>query len=269
MIPILVVSMETDIERRQSISQKFEAYNIEFTYIDAVVGKSLSENILKSIDVSNAVERKKRHVSLGEIGCTLSHVKAFNYMIEKSIPYCLILEDDAIFDERLAHFVSSFNPRLLTGLNNDILILGGQNGIDKSQWISKSFFSTLNIGGVIFSKTIKSHKYIFRTCCYVISLDVAKKLHSISQKEFYIADEWEYLKSINAINDIYISDIVDHPLDLTMSHIEHERVESINTYTTERNTKSLNISHFHHLLIFKNIKRLLLVARTFLRRFLF
>lgn len=268
MIPILVVSMNTDLERRKFIENKFSKYGIKFNYIDAVVGKLIDQATLDNIDVSKAMFRKKRHVSLGEIGCTLSHVKAFKYIIENSIPYCLILEDDAIFDERLAGFINLFCPRDLSNFKDDLFILGGQNGIDKSKFISKSFFSKIKIGSATFSKTIKSEKYIFRTCCYLISLDIAKKLFTLSQKEFFIADEWSYLKTAGAFRNIYISDIVDHPLDLSTSHIEQERRLSISSYEQPSKKNALK-SLFEDSSLAKLAKTFILNVRTLGRRFHF
>ena len=114
MIPVLVVSMNSDIERRDAISKKLTKFNIDYHFIDAVVGKNLSDDILKDIDISKAQIRKQRYVSLGEIGCTLSHVKAYKYIINRSIPYCLILEDDVIFEYHITVMDDEFNLGLLT-----------------------------------------------------------------------------------------------------------------------------------------------------------
>lgn len=276
MIPILVVSMKTDIARREIISRKMEEYQLDFIFIDAVIGKNLNESDLDSIDLTKATARKKRYVSLGEIGCTLSHVKALKFIIDNAYPFCLILEDDAIFDERLANFVKYFNGDIFAHNTNDLFILGGQDGIDKSKYISKSFFSKVKSSNTIFAKAIKSENFIFRTCCYMVSLEVSRKLYELSQNEFFIADEWAYFKDIKIFRDVYISDIVGHPLDLSGSHIEMERVNSINTYKNPASKKNIKsyldgflLFRLAKLLFLKPAKHLFLFMRTFLRRFRF
>ncbi|EMD1656838.1 glycosyltransferase family 25 protein [Pluralibacter gergoviae] len=274
MIPVLVVSMNSDIERREAISKKLTKFNIDYHFIDAVVGKNLSDDTLKDIDISKAQIRKQRYVSLGEIGCTLSHVKAYKYIINRSIPYCLILEDDVIFDKQFAEFVTCFNNSDLTGYGNDLVMLGGQNGIDKSRFIARGFFKKIKIGNVLFAKTIKSDKFIFRTCCYVISLDIAQRLYDLSHKEFFIADEWSYFKSLGIFNNIYIADIVDHPLDLSNSHIEHERLNSISNFIPTEDNKGLKykleqyrlVKFAKVVLLLKVWKNMFLSARVFVRR---
>ncbi|HBM2949262.1 TPA: glycosyltransferase family 25 protein [Klebsiella oxytoca] len=271
MIPVFVISMKNDFDRRKAISDKLKRYNIQFEFIDAVVGKDLPLSRIDSIDLSGAVARKSRNVSLGEIGCTLSHIKAYEKIIDGNIPYCLILEDDAIFDHRLYNFVKLFSDSVYLKNENDLLVLGGQNGIDKNKFISRSIWSKLHIGEQTFYKTIKSEMYIFRTCCYVVTLDIARNLYAFSQKEFFIADEWAYFKHNGLINSIYLSDFVDHPLDLSNSHIEMERLNSIKNYSVTKsdNERDKSIKHFLKRYLFASIlKKGYLKSRTFFRCFL-
>ncbi|AWX83275.1 TPA: glycosyltransferase family 25 protein [Klebsiella pneumoniae] len=271
MIPVFVISMQSDYDRRKIISDKMNKYNIHYEFIDAVVGKDLPQSKIENIDLSCAIARKNRHVSLGEIGCTLSHIKVYEKIIDDNIPYCLILEDDAIFDHRLYDFLKSFTDSVRLKNENDLLILGGQNGIDKNKFISRSIWSKLRIGEETFYKTIRSEMYIFRTCCYVVTLDIARNLYAFSQKEFFIADEWSYFKSKGLINSIYLSDFVEHPLDLSNSHIEMERLNSIKNYS---DTKSDNVSdsflkYFLKKYLFATtLKKWYLKSRTLFRCFL-
>lgn len=266
MIPVFIISMKNDLDRRQRITEQLNKYNIPFTFIDAVVGKMLDKTSIEQIDLSKVINRKKRNISLGEIGCSLSHVKVYSKIINNNIPYSLILEDDVIFDDRLAEFVNSFKYSEHLFHESDLLILGGQNGIDKSRFISRSFWSKIIVGGQLFSKTINSEKYIFRTCCYVVSFKMANNLHDIFQSEFFIADEWSYFKEIGLINDIFLSSFVDHPLDLRLSHIEQERLQSISSKSSTGSDglmqKVLNKYSFAAMFVQGCIR-----VRSFLRRF--
>ena len=113
--------------------------------------------------------------------------------------------------------------------------------------------------------------YIFRTCCYVVTLDIARNLCAFSQREFFIADEWSYFKCNGLINSIYLSDFIDHPLDLSCSHIEMERLNSIKNYsdTKSDNKNDSSIKHFLKKYFFASkLRQWYLKSRTFLRCFL-
>ena len=87
-----------------------------------------------------------------------------------------------------------------------------------------SFFNKIELNKTFFlEKAIKSEKYIFRTCCYMINNNVAKKLVEKFNNEFFIADDWLTLKKDKIIKHIFISDMIDHPTDLSDSSIELER----------------------------------------------
>lgn len=226
MLPIFIVSLKKDVEKREAISKVLNNFNLDFKFIDAVYGKELSTEYLQSLRDKSVGKIIDRGFSAtpGEIGCTLSHLKVYQEVIKKDIQWACVLEDDAILDDRFKVFVENFKEE---GLRPDNLyLLGGQRPISK-KLIVKSVRNIRIVGMQRFHKTIRSEQHIYRTCCYLISSDLAKSLIDLSEDEFILADDWAYLVKRSLIKDIYLSDFVGHPIDLSGSNIENERKAEI------------------------------------------
>ncbi|TLD82725.1 glycosyltransferase [Helicobacter sp. MIT 11-5569] len=102
-----VINLIAATQRREYISNLCLKYHLDFEIIDAVNGKELDESVIAN--VSNPAGSQNllgRTLSKGEIGCALSHKKAFERMFALGLEECVILEDDAWFDERLEYLLS-------------------------------------------------------------------------------------------------------------------------------------------------------------------
>lgn len=237
MLHIFIVSLQQDVEKRETISKTLSDFNLDFTFIDAVYGRELPNEYLNYLINKSSGKLIDRGfpATPGEIGCTLSHLIAYQQILDNDLDWACILEDDAILDKRFKIFIEGFQD---TGLNPKALyILGGQNGLYERQ-IIKSIKNTKVVGSQDFSKTIRSEQYILRTCCYLISLQLAKKIINLSETKFILADDWDYLVKNKVINRIYMSNFVDHPLDLSLSYIQKERdvayKDSISSYKNRK-----------------------------------
>ena len=222
MLHIYIVSLQQDIEKRRVISETLESFGLEFDFIDAIYGKELSEDVTSIIRCKSTGKVASRGFSAtpGEIGCTLSHLKAYQTILDRNIDWACILEDDIILDEKFEAFIRTFQATELDPTS--LYLLGGQNGLSEDG-IIKSIKNTKTVGGQKFSKTIKSEGLIHRTCCYLMSACLAEKLIVLSQEKFILADDWSYLVRNDVIKRIYLSKFVDHPLDLSNSHLQKER----------------------------------------------
>lgn len=223
-LPIYIVSLQKDIEKRETIKKKLDSLDIKFEFIDAIYGKELPVDFVKSLSPVGKILERGFLPTPGEIGCTLSHLKIYKLMLERNQTWACILEDDAILDERMQDFYTNFYKCENSLVEDNLYLMGGQNGLD-SLFVIKSLFGGLTIGKQKFYKTVKSEEYIFRTCCYFISLKIAKSLIDLSEKKFILADDWDFLVKNKYIQEIYLADFVDHPVDLSLSSIEEERQE--------------------------------------------
>lgn len=238
MLNIYVVSLKKDVKKRELISKTLEGFGLKYRFIDAVYGKDLSEDVLNSYRVKSVGKIHDRGYSMtpGEIGCTLSHINAYKDMLDNDLSWACILEDDVILDERFKDFIECFNSSSLDP--KSLYLLGGQNGL-KERFIVKSLKNITTVGTEKFNKTIKSEQYIYRTCCYLISSCLAKKLIKLSQTSFILADDWNYLVKNSFIKNIYLSGFVEHPIDLSESLLQNERdIALLSKISESANNKS-------------------------------
>ena len=168
MLPIYIISLKQDTEKRKVISSTLEDFGLEFRFIDAIHGKELSTDIVNSARSNSRGNILKRGFlpTPNEIGCTLSHLKAYKNILDNNLSWACILEDDAILDKKFKTFIEDFQETILDPMT--LYLLGGQNGLDELN-VVKIRKNHINIAGQKFTKTIKSEKYIYRTCCHLVS----------------------------------------------------------------------------------------------------
>lgn len=123
-----IINLEQDIEKRQKITALCESLGLNYEIIKAVYGKALSEDEIKKNTYPKEEQLKlfKRTLSLGEIGCAISHRLCYQKIIEQNLEDAIILEDDAVFDKNLLEFLKYKNefPKDL-----ELLLLGHQRQI--------------------------------------------------------------------------------------------------------------------------------------------
>ena len=100
----------------------------------------MSVNILYAFDGSNLLNEKDnlkanqlKNINKGEIGCFLSHIRCYEYMIKNNIEYMLIFEDDCNFCDdfinKLNNVLIEYNEYKSKPVDNkkvDILYIGGR-----------------------------------------------------------------------------------------------------------------------------------------------
>ncbi|MET6595698.1 glycosyltransferase family 25 protein [Citrobacter portucalensis] len=93
-----------------------------------------------------------------------------------------MLEDDVNVK---VNFLTLIKNKIYQFDKDNLYILGGQNGLLSKKMQQTSFFNKIELNKTFFlEKAIKSEKYIFRTCCYMINNNVAKKMVEKFNNEF-------------------------------------------------------------------------------------
>lgn len=98
-IPILVISLKKDIARKTEITAALNKLGLKFDFIDAVYGKDLTHDEINSVYYHDK-SLLKRKINNNEIGCALSHFKAYEFILQNKMDKAIILEDDAIITEK-------------------------------------------------------------------------------------------------------------------------------------------------------------------------
>lgn len=92
---IYVVSIERNAARREMLERDLEGLSL--TYIPGVDGHRLSaEQISEDYDEELAKSSYGRALSVGQLGCSLSHRQIHADMVRRGLDNALIIEDDAV-----------------------------------------------------------------------------------------------------------------------------------------------------------------------------
>ncbi|WP_224554200.1 glycosyltransferase family 25 protein [Pectobacterium versatile] len=255
-VPVFIVSLAKDTNRRKSIADTLKKESIDFEFIDAILGSDLPREELDRIKASSP---KEFNPTASEIGCSLSHQKIYSKIINEKIEWAIILEDDAIINSSLKHLINGLSEESTLKMSEeDLYILGGQDGLSQRRKISLSFFNKININGIIFKKLTYKPIYITRTCCYLVSRKLAINLHEEFNSNYYIADKWDYLYKKKCFKKIYLTEIISHPIvDISNSNIEKERLAKLDQEIKKESRKKGNIE--------KGINDFFFIIKKFLR----
>ncbi|MBW3807989.1 glycosyltransferase family 25 protein [Aeromonas jandaei] len=119
MIPVFIISLTRSADRRAMVERQMSHLGIAFEFFDAVDGKSLPSDRLAKVDFNLARETCGHDLSLGEVGCAMSHINIYEMMVERNIPRCVILEDDIYVH---MHF-KAIVREIINKNNSDIVFL--------------------------------------------------------------------------------------------------------------------------------------------------
>lgn len=107
---VFLINLDKSQDRLEVCRQNFERYNIEFERVPAVYGKDLSEQQIEQFyDSERNQTGYKKPLSIGELGCYLSHIHCWQKIIEQDLDYALILEDDFKLSEDFNQFEQIFS----------------------------------------------------------------------------------------------------------------------------------------------------------------
>ena len=167
MINCFIINLKRCIKKKTKMIEKMKQYpEINYSFFEAIDGQEINNNfmdknnyqILESWrDPLNNIK-----IKLGEIGCSLSHYKIYEKIIESDYDVTLILEDDV-------EFTSDFFNKLNITLNNletiknwDILFLG-----------RKKLTNTIEI---VVKNDIHNYSYSYWTIGYLINKNACEKI---------------------------------------------------------------------------------------------
>lgn len=103
MIPVFVINLARDIARRARIEAQLTVLpELEPIFVPAVDGAALPDQVCELLSDSTFWATYK-----GAIGCFLSHTRVWELLAEQTVPYAVVLEDDA--DITGLQALSSFN----------------------------------------------------------------------------------------------------------------------------------------------------------------
>lgn len=93
--PIFLINLDQSKDRLEKSTKRLNEQGISFERISGVYGKALPNDEVSNHYDQDLNKRKFfRELGRGEIGCYLSHRKAWQAIVDQKLEYAIILEDD-------------------------------------------------------------------------------------------------------------------------------------------------------------------------------
>ena len=244
-IPVYYINMDKDIDRRYYMESQLPNHFERYYRIPGVNGKLIKN---KNHDIVDGIEffNEFKDNSLGEIGCTLSHLLAIKTAYDNGEEIVCIMEDDVymnllnIQDESLDDFVKEIN------LDWEILQLYHlySNNLNKNFIKIKDYTLHLHQKG----------KYTYSTVSYIINRKGMKKILSIiGNNPFFLLKK---MSSYCSSDIILYDQVKTYTLNLSLVIPNNTELDStIHTdHTYGHLKKSLNTLKKYENKILKNQK---------------
>ncbi|PVU65477.1 hypothetical protein C9E85_12585 [Plesiomonas shigelloides] len=216
-----VISLSDAKDRRNSIATQLKKINMDFEIVDAVDLRNETSSIVDEM-LSNYEVDTLRPMTRGEIGCSLSHKKAYGKIIDSNFDFGLILEDDALINESLC---SVLNDLLVNDLmESDVLILGySKLSMSDSNlfYIKEPILKKIHIDGYSFGSVWR--EWTCGTVGYLLSRRAAEKM--LKSPIISIADDWYTHKRVFNLDIIHCRPgLIFEDYENMSSSIESERL---------------------------------------------
>jgi len=192
---MFVINLDRSNDRLEHIKKKFNEQKITFQRVPAVDGTLLSEKKLSKIyDKEHCIKLIGRELLAGEIGCALSHLKAWQNIIDSKLDGAFIFEDDIVFNTTFAEVQYLQN---IHSNHASLFLLS-----PASEKLSKPLksLSTDNI-------QIYHSKKTALGCGYYINRQAAKNLISYFNLIHHPIDWWSKLRRRNIIHTYLVQHI--------------------------------------------------------------
>ena len=212
-IPVYVVSLRQDQERRAVLRAQFGNEYGSFSIIDATdrVDDSISKIISKDLLFGYG---SGKEMSRAEMACSLSHVRALGEFLATGKDRCIVLEDDVLGcpeDLSMARDVAT------SVCGDGVVLLGGQESLRTNRHL---WGRATEVDGV-FEIPGLARRFFLRTCCYAISSQAAAEIVRRQRLALRRADDWRRILPRDC--PMHFVKIFRHPDLLGHSHIERDR----------------------------------------------
>ncbi len=182
-LPLHVISLPGSNERQAFIAGQLEGQGLPFSWLDGVNGRALdaAEKALLYSE-EKAVRQGGRALSPGEVGCALSHLKAYRTFLDSGAELALVLEDDAALRPDFRSMLEGV-VQAVDWQETDLLLL---SHVQKyTEWGARPLVGDLRLVHTVTA---------YNGNGYLITRRGAEALLRELQPVFVPADSWNYLR---------------------------------------------------------------------------
>ena len=206
---IFIINMKPCESRWYEVQKRLKDLNISAERFEATIGKHLGEQeLLKWYCPKKNKNSYHRNLTLGEIGCYISHMRVWEHIVTHSIPMCVILEDDIIIKSHLTNTIESAEKLK----NWDFIKLSDSRDLAfinthplESEFVLGNYFKVPNgAQGYILSlegaKKLLQRKPFFRPVDVDMQFHTEVGLNMIGIKPYPVAEDRSFISEITSAN---------------------------------------------------------------------
>lgn len=227
-VKAFVINLESSIDRKAYMHQILDALSyLDVEFVQAVNGKAMSEaEISECFDQAEAFRHYGRNLRPGEIGCTLSHKKCAQMLLDSSEKCALVLEDDLLLRNEsdlgrvlnnVAEIIDSSKPMI-------VLFSGDYWFVTKKKMID--------------GYDLASVRDAVCTQSYMINRAGAEKLLELGN--WHVADDWWAIKK----KGIILKAVFPHMADQNRADLDTVIAETYGGMVMTNISVPLRIHHF-------------------------
>lgn len=223
--PIFVISLADSTARRDSISKHLRHLGLDFTFVEAVDGRSgLSPAMEELVDRDEARARLGRDMTDAEIACALSHTLVYKRMLNEKLESAVILEDDMVPTE-------DFLALLLSGRlqqSRQQLILLYYNLAQALKWSFRPCISGYSL--------FKFAALPSSAAAYYLDRSAAKRLLEAAYPVVFVAD-WPLFVPLKLRTSGVYPSVMNHSLSpSTLAPEREEMLQEVSAPPSSRDT---------------------------------
>lgn len=179
MIKAYIINLKSSQVRRKYMEQLLSPYTwLQLEFIDAIDGRKMPEDeVLEQFDYSLCIRHNGRELNRGEIGCVLSHRKAYESLLKSESHYALVLEDDVSVMRDLNGLKQYDLRGILATPEPTVLFLSGDYWFLRNRESVVTCFDALG------------------AYAYIINRSAAELMLNI-EKPYYVADDWTLFREM-------------------------------------------------------------------------
>jgi glycosyl transferase, family 25 len=124
-IKVFIINLKGSVGRKAHMVKQLDRLNIPYEFLDATDGQELSDHEIRTkygVDTFPPWHSlNARHLTKGEIGCLLSHLRIYKRMVDEGIDCACIFEDDNDFGQDMDSLLTG---GILRKFDWELLLLG-------------------------------------------------------------------------------------------------------------------------------------------------
>lgn len=241
-IKILIISLLRSPDRREVIAERLNGLGLDFTFVDAVDARMLPKESVEAIQGAQRAHRDYgRSMGSTEIACAMSHIAAYKEIQSAGLDGAIILEDDAIIDDRFGSLY--FWLKAQTTPPQGLWLLGGgeylekgviKNYFDFAVLSTRPSFRDASWGGAY--QVIDCYDRLARACGYFVDTGTALRLLQNNNLPKALADDWPFFINQGWVTPYLCKPyLIKHPLVIAgQSLLQEDRSTSTQKSHTKR-----------------------------------